>query len=352
MTIRALARPEIRELNAYQAAVLGADTLRLNSNEAARPLCSIGFGGLNRYPEGRPLDLTRAMAAHYGVGPDNLLATRGSSEGIDLLVRTFCVPGRDAVLTTPPAFELYGIYASVQGAATLTVPLQADRDFALDTDALLAACDERTKLVFLCSPHNPVGSVIPRDDILRIVEARAQRSVVVVDEAYVEYSAGESFASLVTTYDNLVVLRTLSKAHALAGARCGAVIAGAETIRLLDGVLAPYALSSPVVASALHALSEARLAESRALVRQTVAERERLFAALAGCAAVGKVWPSHANFLFVRFRDPARVLAGLERAGIAIRTFGDDPVLGGCARITVAAAEDNDRLLDCLRSVA
>ena len=351
MTIDALARPEIRELHAYHAAVLGEDTLRLNSNEAARSLGTLEIDGLNRYPEARPAQLNRAMAAYYGVAPGHVLATRGSSEGIDLLIRTFCRPDTDSILTTPPAFELYGIYASVQGAATLTAPLRADDGFALDADSLLDTCDERTKLVFLCSPNNPVGTVIPRDTIVRIVEARAGRSIVVVDEAYVEYSGLESTANLIERCDNLVVLRTLSKAHALAGARCGAVLAGTETIRLLDGVLAPYALSSPVIASALHALSGERLAASQALVARTIAERERMRTELADCPAVARVWPSHANFLFVRLHRLATVKAALDAAGIAIRTFSGDPLLAGCARITVAAKQDNDRLLDALRGL-
>jgi histidinol-phosphate aminotransferase len=351
MSITTLARPEIRSLRFYAVRPTPDDALRLNANEAPQAIGNGGAQGLNRYPAIRPTALTASLAGHYGVGADNVLVTRGSSEGIDLLVRAFCSAGQDSVLVTPPAFELYKVYASVQGARTIEVPLRADRDFALDTDALISACDEKTKLIFLCSPNNPVGTVMPREEILRVVQARAGKSVVVVDEAYVEYSGTESCASMVSGFDNVVVLRTLSKALALAGARCGALISSPAVVRLLDGVLAPYAVSAPVIDSVQHALSESELAKSQTLVAETITERERLRGELAACSAVEYVWPSKANFLLVRFRDLQAVERCLDKRRIAIRTYTEDPVLRDCARITVSSARDNERLLQALRSL-
>jgi histidinol-phosphate aminotransferase len=312
MTINELARPEIRALQSYKVAASPDGAIRLNANEA--PL-AIGNGAaqeLNRYPALRPTALTANMAGYYGVTAENVLVTRGSSEGIDLLIRTFCRAGQDSVLLTPPVFALYEVYASVQGARTIEVPLRADRDFALDAPALLS---------------------------------------VIVDEAYVEYSCTDSLAPLVSSFDNLVVLRTLSKALALAGARCGAVVAPAALIRLLDGVLAPYAVSSPVIRSVELALSDSQLTEAQTLVAKIVAERERLRAELAACKAAQHIWPSEANFLLVRFRDLPAVERRLAKAGIAIRTYGDDASLRDCARITVASASDNDRLVQAIRSL-
>jgi histidinol-phosphate aminotransferase len=277
--------------------------------------------------------------------------TRGSSEGIDLLVRSFCSAGQDDVLQTPPVFALYEVYASVQGAACINVPLRPERGFALDTDALLAACDERTKLIFLCSPNNPIGTIIPRADILEVVQARAGKSVVVVDEAYIEYSDAASLASLVSEYDNLVVLRTLSKAMALAGVRCGAVIASAALIQLLDGVLAPYAVASPVIRYADDALSAEQVAAASLQIEKVVSERERLSHELNSCKSVQRVWPSQANFVLVRFRDLASIERSLENNGIAIRTFDGSAALDNCARITVSSATDNDRLIEVIRGL-
>ncbi len=351
MTIAALARPEIRDLRAYQAAASPDDAIKLNANEAPSAVGTGVAQGINRYPALRPAALTGKMATYYGVAADNVLVTRGSSEGIDLLIRTFCSAGQDNVLLTPPAFELYRIYASIQGARTISVPLQADRDFSVDTDELLSTCNDQTKLIFLCSPNNPVGTVIPRQQILQILETRVAKSIVVIDEAYIEYSDTDSLAPMVARYDNLVVLRTLSKALALAGARCGAVIASAGLIQLLDGVLAPYAMPSPIITSAERALSDAQLAEALESADKIVTERKRLHIELSACEAVERVWPSHANFLFVRFRDLAEVGRCLADAGIAIRTYDNDATLKNCARITIAAIADNNRLIHAIRSL-
>lgn len=350
-TVAALARSEIRNLHAYQSAAACDHGIKLNANESPVATGTDDVYGLNRYPSRRPAALTQLMADHYGVAAENVLVTRGSSEGIDLLVRSFCSAGEDNILQTPPVFGMYQVYASVQGARTINVPLRIESKFTVDTRALLSACDVRTKLIFLCSPNNPLGNVVPRGDILKILRARTGRSVVIVDEAYIEYSNTESLTSLVGEFDNLVVLRTLSKALALAGTRCGAVIASAGLIRLLDGVLAPYALSSPVIASVEQALSAGQLALSRLAIHNTINERERLHRELAACSAVQKVWPSQANFLLVRFESLDEVECCLDDAGIAIRTFGDEALLSNCARITVSLKHDNDCLIEALRSL-
>ncbi len=351
MSITELARPEIRELRAYQTAAACDRGLKLNANESPVATGTDNSDGLNRYPARRPGSLTRTMAAHYGVAAENVLVTRGSSEGIDLLIRTFCSAGHDSVLLTPPVFDMYQVYASIQGASIIDVPLRAENDFALDTTALLSACDESTKLIFICSPNNPLGSVVPRDEILRILHERVDKSVVILDEAYVEYSDTESLASLVVKYDNLVVLRTLSKGLALAGARCGAIIATADLIQLLDGVLAPYALSSPAINSAELALSDTQLALANEAIRNTISERERLRQELATCKAVVQVWPSQANFLFVRFGCLDNVRRRLDEADIAIRTYGSESPMKECARITVSLEEDNNQLVNAIRSL-
>ncbi len=351
MTIAALARAEIRNLRAYKNTDAREHAVKLNANESPLTTGTHDPEGLNRYPARRPLALTQMMADHYGVAAENVLVTRGSSEGIDLLIRTFCSAGQDNVLITPPAFEMYQVYASIQGARTVNVPLRAENNFAVDADALLSACDELTKLIFLCSPNNPLGNVVAQNTILQILKARAGNSVVVLDEAYIEYSDTDSLASLISEYDNLVVLRTLSKALALAGARCGAVIASAGLIKLLDGVLAPYALSSPVIASAEFALSDKQLALSKQAIRKTTDERERLRRELAACKVVEQIWPSQANFLLVRFACLAEAERCLEDAGIAIRTYDNDSLMKECARITVSLEHDNNHLIKTIRNL-
>jgi histidinol-phosphate aminotransferase len=348
VTVAALARPEIYALRAYQAPGSRGNAVRLNANEAPCDLAS-GLGdGINRYPVARATSLNETMAKLYGVPSDSVLATRGSSEGIDLLVRAFCAPGVDQVLTTPPAFEMYAVYATIQGLETLGVPLLAARDFAMDTDALLRACTRRTKLIFLCSPNNPAGTVIPRTEIERVLQERRGQSLVVVDEAYIEFSDGGSLAGLVGTYDNLVVLRTLSKAYALAGARCGAIIASPVVTELVARILPPYALSSLVIQCAETALSAPRLELARQAIARTVSERQRVGELLATSPAVQYIWPSQGNFLLIKVRDREGLIAALAAANIEVRSYPDSSILRDCIRITIGSADDNDRLLQAM----
>lgn len=349
MSAAALARPEIRALDAYAPARQESGMLRLNANEAS--WTGDGAQGLNRYPPARPRELHEQLAALYGVAADNLLATRGSSEAIDLLVRAFCRPGADSILVTPPTFGMYRVYAAIQGARLVTAPLEEARDFAFDAGRALGACEDATKLVFLCSPNNPTGGLVSEADVLRLARARHGRSLVVVDEAYVEFSGAPSLARKAAESCNLVVLRTLSKALALAGARCGAVIGPADVIRLLDGLLAPYALARPVIDCVRHALTPPNLERAEAAARAVIAERERLAAALAASPLVQRVWASRGNFLLVRFAHPARARASLREQGILVREF-DDAALQGCARITIGAPDENERLLGALAAEA
>ncbi len=272
MTITTLARPEISCLYGYESAEQIANTVRLHANEASWSGSSTPFDqSMNRYPEIRPDALRSRLADWYSVPRKNLLVTRGSSEAIDLLIRTFCRGGQDSIAVTPPTFAMYQVYADIQGAQVLEAPLAADDDFSLDCDTLIAACKAHTKLIFLCSPNNPTGQLIPRATILTILESRRDKSLVVVDEAYIEFSRSNSMAELLDEYENLVVLRTLSKALALAGARCGCVIARPEIIDLLDRVLAPYALSTPVIGCVMNALLPNRLAFAEKNTKATVA---------------------------------------------------------------------------------
>lgn len=343
-----LARPEIAALRPYVTAVQKSGTLRLNANEA--PDAPLG-DGLNRYPPIRPDTLQARLAQLFGVDASNLLVTRGSSEAIDLLIRTFCRAYTDNIVTTPPSFSMYPVYARMQGADVIEVPLDPAADFRLDADAVLAACTDDSKLIFICSPNNPTGGSVPLACIENLLTERAGRSLVVVDEAYIEFSAGESLLNALEHHDNLVVLRTLSKAWGLAGARCGAVAADASVIELLARMLPPYAFSSPATERVLESLSEAALERARDRIAVTVAERRRLGTALPELPCVHTVWPSDSNFLLVRFNDLAAVKARLERHGILIRAFDGSAVLDQCARITVGDSSANQQLLAALAEV-
>ena len=350
MSVADLARPEIRRLKPYEAAIQVTDTVRLNANEAPWTSGADPFRRpLNRYPEIRPAGLREALAARFGAAPAQLLVTRGTSEAIDLLVRAFCRAGIDNIVTTTPAFSMYRHYAEVQGAVVRAVPTDPDLDFVPALDALLDACDDNSRLVFLCSPNNPTGTSLPRSLMADFLAARGERSVVVIDEAYIEFSGEASMVDLLDKYPNLVVLRTLSKALAFAGARCGAVMGPREVIDMLNAIQAPYAMSTPVVECVEDALSDHWLAEAARKVDEIVAERRRVVVELETMACVNRIWPSSANFVLVELDDVAVVMDASREAGILLRYFGGD--LERCVRISIGTQDENDALLATLRGL-
>lgn len=349
MSIEDIARPEVRDLEAYVAAEQIGGMIRLNANESPEsPWAHLDRSPLNRYPMVRPAALQARMAELYGVEPDCVLATRGSTEAIDTLVRTFCRAYTDNIVVTPPTFDMYKVYADVQAVTLTEVPLDPERDFAFDADAVLAAADEYSKLIFICSPNNPTGSMAGREDVLRVADERRDRSVVVVDEAYIEFADRPSMVRDTGERDNLVVLRTMSKAFALAGARCGALVGTPAAVLMLSRVLSPYSFSTPVTERVLDAMTDDGFAKARALVARTVEERERVTRALADSPAVARVWPSQANFLFVRFHDLAGTRETLRDHRILIREFATLPAFADCARITIGTPGENDRLIAAL----
>jgi histidinol-phosphate aminotransferase len=350
MSITRLVRPELCALHAYDAAEQIDDTIRLNANESPRRSPIGNFRRpLNRYPEVRPQLLQSALAGRFGCAPEQLLVTRGSSEAIDLVVRTFCRAGEDSVLVTSPSFSMYRHYAEVQGAKLIEVETLAEQDFAIDVDAILDACTDSTRLIFICSPNNPTGTVLARDELERLLTVRGEDSAIVVDEAYVEFGNTPSVTDLLGRHKNLLVLRTLSKALGFAGARCGAVAGPEDVIRILSAVQAPYALATPVVECVEDALQDHQLELAEQAVQDTIAERERLVAALGNYTFVRKVWPSDANFLLVRFADAVAVMRHCQEQNVLLRHFGG--ALDDCIRISVGSREENDQLLRALETL-
>ena len=339
----AIARPDLLQLAPYEHAAWLPELTRLHANEL--PWRSPGDdseAGLNRYPEPQPQALVQALAGLYGVPPEQVLVTRGGDEGIDLLTRAFCRAGQDSILTSPPTFGMYPVAARVQGAGVIRVPLLAEQGFALDEDALVAACVAGVKLVYVCSPNNPTGNLIDEALILRLAQRLSGRALVVVDEAYIEFADRPSVARHIPAQPWLVVLRTLSKAHALAGARCGTVLADPAIIGLLRRIVEPYNMTQPSIEAVLRALQPATLATARERVRQILAERTRLIEALRACPAVTRVWPSDANFVLAEFRDPQTAFDRACSAGLLVRKQRELP---RCLRITVGTPDQNRTLV-------
>ena len=349
MSVLELARPEVRAMQPYSSARMEAHggEVFLNANESAwAPVGDDGLG-CNRYPEPQPAALVVALATLYGVRPEQLLVGRGSDEAIDLLVRAFCRAGRDAILVQPPTFGMYAVCARVQDAAIVEVPLASDA--TLDVDAVLAAVTPAVKLVFICTPNNPTGQPVPRAAVERLALALVDRALLVVDEAYVEFADDGSVADLLDRHDNLAVLRTLSKAWALAGARIGSLLANAGVVALLRRIMAPYPLPLPCVEAALLALSGWGRANALERIGVVRAERTRMREALRRLPGVRDVLPSQANFLAVRFDDAGAAYQRLLAAGIVVRDIRRYPNLGDALRITIGTPAENERVLAVLR---
>jgi histidinol-phosphate aminotransferase len=345
--ILALARPDIVALKAYSHASWDPAFDRLHANELPwRAETDRSQAGLNRYPEPHPHVLAQRLAVLYGVTERQLLPGRGSDESIDLLVRGFCRAGIDNVIICPPTFGMYAVAARIQGAEVRDVPLLRTQGFALDTAGVLAACDSNTRIVFLCSPNNPTGNAMAPAAIEQLLVALTDRALVVVDEAYIEFSGDASLTQVLGRFPNLVVLRTLSKAYGLAGARVGSLIAAPEIVALLAKVIPPYSIPQLTIEAVLATLGEVQLAIQRERVGQVCAERERLRAALALCQPVQKIWPSVANFLLVDFAAPDAVLAAAREAKLLIRDMRS--VAPTSLRISVGTPEQNDRLIRSL----
>ncbi|MBL1377361.1 histidinol-phosphate transaminase [Zobellella iuensis] len=349
MSLTQLARAQVQALTPYQSArrIGGQGHIWLNANEAADSgQFTLDCSRLNRYPECQPPGVINGYAAYAGVAPEQVLVSRGGDEGIELLIRTFCEPGRDKIIICTPTYGMYAISAETNGVGIIDVPLQASRQ--PDFDGIIDRLGE-AKLVFLCSPNNPTGDLVEQGGLLRLLEAARGRALVVVDEAYIEFCPEHSQAGLLADHPELVLIRTLSKAFGLAGIRCGFTLANPEVVGLLLKVIAPYPIPEPVAQIAAQALSEDGLTRMRARVAEINRLKAELAAQLAGSAQVKEVFAPNGNYLLVRFTPGSAVFARMSRAGIILRDFSSKPGLADCIRITIGDQAEMDAVLAVLQ---
>ena len=349
-----LVRADIRALKAYSSARSltdgeghqengGVKELYLDANEApVEPFP--GGTNLNRYDSQQPQAVLDKLAKLYGVEPDNIMMSRGSDEAVDVIIRTFCQPGsNDSILHTPPTFGMYAQYAAVNATPVVSVPLDP-YSFALDKDKVLAhlGANSDVKVVFLCSPNNPTGTALDMKDLVDIIQK--SNSIVVVDEAYIDYCDEQQLMQLLPFNPQLILLRTLSKARALAGARLGCAIGSKPVIQMLRKVLPPYPMTRPVMdvaVKALEAVHQDQLTNIRNIIKE---ERERVSMALNASMDVERVWPSATNFLLVKVRDPVMMMKKAADHGVILREMSAQ--IPRTIRVTLGLPEDNNRLLD------
>ncbi len=346
-TLRLL-RPAIREMQAYRSArSLGIEgKIFLDANES--PWAPAGHSEINRYPEPQPGRLVKALADLYSVVPQQLLIGRGADDAIDVLVRSFCEAGKDSILICPPTYGVYEVAANIQGAEVVRIPVKEESGFAVDGAAVVAAVTPATKLVFLCSPNNPTGNVVSGETVEAIAKAIDGKAILVLDEAYIEFSVTPSFVSRLSDYPNVVVLRTLSKAWALAGARCGTAIGHPGLIQVLQKVRAPYPVSTPATSVVMSVLNERGKTACENRIACLLDNRNELVAQLAGNPLVEKVFPSDANFVLIKTRDSKELIRRCLERGIVVRDRSPEPGLENCVRVTVGSSEENLAFLQAI----
>ncbi|HAS8349831.1 TPA: histidinol-phosphate transaminase [Vibrio vulnificus] len=342
----ALARENVQLLTPYQSArrLGGNGDVWLNANEYPQaPDFTFTDRNLNRYPECQPANVINRYAAYAGVSPEQVIAGRGADESIELLIRAFCEPGKDAVLFCPPTYGMYSVSAETFGIAQKVVP--SLDGWQLDLDSIAASLSG-VKVIYVCHPNNPTGNPIRELDLRYLFDIVDNRALIVVDEAYIEFCPEFSVASWLKEYPNLVILRTLSKAFALAGLRCGFTLASADIINVLMKVIAPYPLSSPVAAIAAEALLPEGIAVMQERVSEICRNRQMLCDELQKLPLTETVFPSKTNYILVRFRDAERVFRSLWDEGIILRDQRKQRGLENCLRITVGTRAE------CLRVIA
>lgn len=350
MSIEELARKNVRELTPYQSArrLGGKGDVWLNANEFPTAVAfDLTQNALNRYPECQPKAVIDNYAQYAGLKPEQVLVSRGADEGIELLIRAFCEPGQDAVLFCPPTYGMYSVSAETFGVEYRTV--LARENWQLDLQGIADKLDG-VKLVYVCSPNNPTGQIINPQDLRTLLEMTRGKALVIADEAYIEFCPQATLAGWLNEYPHLVILRTLSKAFALAGLRCGFTLANEEVIALLMKVIAPYPLSTPVADIAAQALSPQGIAAMRERVAQIVAERAFLVYALRDIPCVEQVFDSETNYILVRMTASSAVFKSLWDQGIILRDQNKQPSLSGCLRITIGTREESQRVIDALRA--
>lgn len=356
--VERLARPNILALNPYRCARDDYDRgILLDANENALGPTSVPTSCLGppddnsmvleRYPCPYQIPLKTLYSKYRGCGlqPSNIFVGVGSDEAIDLLMRIFCTPGVDTILTTPPTYGMYKVCAAVNDVKILAVPLSPE--FDLRIDPMLEAVEESTKLLFICSPGNPTAKAIPLKDVETICSSNLYNGIVVVDEAYVDFSTQGSAVELVNKYENVVVLQTLSKAFGLAGIRMGFAIGNPDIIQLMNNVKAPYNINKLSSDVAVNALRNIDTLETN--IGILLNEREALTAKLNALEFVTKVYPSDANFVLFRVKQLAQELyVTMANRGIVTRFRGNEIHCEECIRVTVGTPEENVKFLGML----
>ena len=351
MDINQLVRKNVQKLTPYQSArrIGGNGDVWLNANEyPVAPNFQLTEQNLNRYPEAQPEQVINRYAQYVGVTPEQVIVSRGADEAIELLMRAFCEPETDTVLYCPPTYGMYQVSAETLGIKTKTVPTKSN--WQLDLDRIKQNLNN-VKLIYVCSPNNPTGNLIDQDDIKTLLKLAENRALVIIDEAYIEFSPNSTVVSWLVNYPHLVILRTLSKAFALAGLRCGFTLANKPVIDALQKVIAPYPLATPVADIATQALSKDGINTMKLHVTNLNKQKEQLANQLSALEIVEKVYPSESNYLCVKFQSNKEVFSKLWNKGIILRDQSKSIGQDGFVRISIGTQAECEAVITALKAI-
>ncbi len=337
-----LLRKNIQNLKSYSSArneFSGDDVILLDANENPKALSGLPIG-INRYPDPLQKRVKEKLSVLKGISSDNIFLGNGSDEAIDLALRCFCNPGVDALAIFPPTYGMYKVCAAINDINVIEYPLNST--FEIDIDKFVDELKPEVKVVIICNPNNPTANVQDKSIIKKIIE-RFQ-GIVIHDEAYVDFCPEQSLVNDLSKYPNLIILQTLSKAWALAGARVGIAMASKDIIDVFNKVKFPYNISYPSLMIAEEALSKS--VESQSRINEIIEEKERLLKLLPDLPMVVKVYPSSTNFILVKTTDSNSLYKYLIQNGIVVRNRDMETNCKGCIRITVGLDDENNRLID------
>ncbi|MFP8487504.1 histidinol-phosphate transaminase [Gracilimonas sp. Q87] len=344
--IKTLVRENIKNLKPYRSARDDFDSgILLDANENSFGAPFADDLELNRYPMPYQDDLREKIAAFRGVNTENVFVGVGSDEAIDLLFRIFCTPGKDRVIINPPTYGMYKVSAAINDVAVDEVLLT--ENFQLQPEKILTAVRPETKMIFLCSPNNPTANSLNIDDIMQVMNNFS--GIVVIDEAYIDFSSQASLTGNLTDYNNLVVLQTMSKSFGLAGIRLGVALADAEIISYMLKVKAPYNVNKLTAQKASQAFSS--IDNVKKNIDAILEERERVLGKLVTFPQVKRVYPTDANFVMFRIENALEVYKNLADEGVIIRYRGNEPHCEDCLRLTVGTTVENDRFFEALKNI-
>jgi histidinol-phosphate aminotransferase len=339
----------VRTLKPYQSArrIGGHGHNFLNANESPKSEgYFINSSSFNRYPDCQPEELIERFADYANVHKEMVIATRGSDEALGLIIRTFVESSTEGILIAPPTYGMYEVAACTNNVKVAYA--RRHEDFSLDCDLILEGVKNapfKVKAVFIDSPANPLGIVFKKEELIKVLEALPE-TLIVLDEAYIEFADKScDYTDLVNSYDNLIVTRTLSKAFALAGIRCGFAIAKPQIIKTMLKVIDPYPICDPVAQIAIQALTDHGVHMTYARVMDCNKRREQLVVELLSLNIVEKVFESFGNFLLVKFKDGPAIFDFMAKRGVILRSFEDKPGLKNCIRISIGSAEELDELM-------